>query len=364
MNKKKIFYIHPGRMPRQNASSIQVNHQCSAFSKIINLVLICPMVSSKKKYQNYYGINSNFEIIPLKFRDYTFGGYIWALEASLLAKEKKPDLVYTRDIAVSFFCTLLNIPNIIEIHQDLSTFSFILKIFFRWSTKKDHCNIVAISKNLGKYLSNEMGVHRKKIIIAHDAAPEISKPGIKKKFNKPVKVGYVGSLHKGKGIEIILPLAKKFQMCQFHIVGGTKEQINKAKITASKNIIFHGHMIQKKAFQLLKKFDIVLAPYSNIVRGGTPGNLAKWMSPLKIFEYMAFQKPIICSKLTPLLEIGKNDETMIFCSPNNIDDWKMKLKNLLLNPKKAFKLGINARKLYEKKFTYKIRADKIINKFN
>ena len=75
-------------------------------------------------------------------------------------------------------------------------------------------------------------------------------------------------------------------------------------------------------------------------------------------------KNLSCSKLTPLLEIGKNDETMIFCSPNNINDWKMKLKNLLLNPKKAFKFGINARKLYEKKFTYKIRADKIINKFN
>jgi len=52
-------------------------------------------------------------------------------------------------------------------------------------------------------------------------------------------------------------------------------------------------MIQKKAFKLLKKFDVVLAPYSNIVRGGTPGNLAKWTSPLKIFEYMAFQKPIM-----------------------------------------------------------------------
>jgi len=44
--------------------------------------------------------------------------------------------------------------------------------------------------------------------------------------------------HKGKGIEIILPLAKEFQICQFHIVGGTKEQINKAKLSASKNIFF------------------------------------------------------------------------------------------------------------------------------
>lgn len=347
-------------MPRQNASSIQVNHQCSGFSKIAKLTLICPMISNKKKYINYYGIKPNFKIISHKFHHHYFGGYRWALKTSLIAKEKRPDLVYTRDIAISFFCTFLNIPNVIEIHQDLTTYSTILKFFFKWSVKKKHCNIVAISNNLKTYLSNNFRIKQKKIIVAHDAAPEITKPSLKKKFSKPVKIGYVGSLHEGKGIEIIIPLAKKFQNCQFHIVGGTYTQIEKAKKKATKNVFFHGHFIQKEAFRFLKKFDVVLAPYSFYVRGGTPGNLAKWMSPLKIFEYMAFQKPIICSRLPPLLEIGKEHENIIFCSPENIKDWEIKLKFLLSNPKKALNLGVNARKTYEKNYTYKIRAKKIL----
>lgn len=349
-------------MPRQNASSIQVNHQCEGFSKIEkDFTLICPMLSNKKIYKKYYGIKSNFKIISHKLKNHPFNGYRWSFESSLLALKRKPDFVYTRDIAVSFFCTLLNINNIIEIHQDLSTYSFILRFFLKWSIKKKNCQLVAISKNLGKYLSRKFSLDLNQIIVAHDAAPLINKPKIKKKFSNPLKIGYVGSLHKGKGIEIILPLAKSYQNYEFHIVGGTKKQIKAARSQSSRNVILHGHMIQEKAFALLKKFDIVLAPYSKVVRGGTAGNLADWMSPLKLFEYMAFQKPILCSNHKPLKEIAKNNQTLLFCSPSNLNDWKNKLDILVKNPKKAFKLAANARKTYEQKYTYLIRASKILN---
>src|SRR3546814_3511587 len=58
--------------------------------------------------------------------------------------------------------------------------------------------------------------------------------------------------------------------------------------------------------QEMPEYDIALAPYRRIVRGAhtPPGeSLASWMSPLKIFEYMAAGLPIITSDLPVLHEI-------------------------------------------------------------
>ena len=60
-------------------------------------------------------------------------------------------------------------------------------------------------------------------------------------------------------------------------------------------------------------------------------------------------------------KLAKNNQTLLFCSPSNLNDWKNKLDILVKNPKKAFKLAANARKTYEQKYTYLIRASKILN---
>ena len=40
--------------------------------------------------------------------------------------------------------------------------------------------------------------------------------------------------------------------------------------------------------KLQERFDVLLAPYGKIVKTASKiGNISQWMSPLKIFEYMA-----------------------------------------------------------------------------
>src|SRR3546814_8047147 len=65
---------------------------------------------------------------------------------------------------------------------------------------------------------------------------------------------------------------------------------------APTQVRFRGRLSHAQLQQEMPEYDIALAPYGRIVRGAhtPPGeSLASWMSPLKIFEYMAAGLPII-----------------------------------------------------------------------
>ena len=63
------------------------------------------------------------------------------------------------------------------------------------------------------------------------------------------------------------------------------------------------------------KMDILLAPYQDRVTVAQSDNITteRWMSPLKLFEYMAAGKAIICSDIPVLREILENDMMETFC---------------------------------------------------
>ena len=110
----------------------------------------------------------------------------------------------------------------------------------------------------------------------------------------------------------------------FHIVGGLKEDIaywkNYSKDLNVSNIYFYGFVPPKKVEVYKNSFDIVLAPYTNKVSVfGNIGDSSKFMSPLKIFEYMSNKKAIIASDLPVLREV-LNSKNSILVEPENIND--------------------------------------------
>jgi glycosyltransferase involved in cell wall biosynthesis len=168
---------------------------------------------------------------------------------------------------------------------------------------------VALSDPLKQDLLKKYPTLRsEQIFVAHDAAevphnisgtaaPAQTLKGREKAF----RVGYAGTMHQGKGISMILKLAPQLPDCDFHIVGGSKEEIAKYKKgKPPENVIFYGHQPHSDVASYLKAFDIVLAPYQHeaLIKSGK--NISRWISPMKVFEYMAAQKPIVASSL-PIL---------------------------------------------------------------
>lgn len=141
-----------------------------------------------------------------------------------------------------------------------------------------------------------------------------------------LRVGYVGHLYKGKGVEVIASIAGKVsEDIEFHIIGGLEKDINlwKEKIN-SKNVFFYGFVSQKEVSGYINALDVCLLPNQKIVmthRAGINGtNISGFISPLKMLEYMAHKKVIACSDISVLREV-LNEENAILVDPENAKEW-------------------------------------------
>ena len=109
------------------------------------------------------------------------------------------------------------------------------------------------------------------------------------------------------------------------------------------------------------KMDIVLMPSNrNKLKSlGGVGNIAKYTSPLKLFDYLASGKLIISSKLKVFEEIIKNKENCIMIRRLDTILWLKTIKQLKNKVNEINKIKKNAFML-SKKFTYEKRAEKIL----
>jgi len=117
--------------------------------------------------------------------------------------------------------------------------------------------------------------------------------------------------------------------------------------------------------QFYRRFDIAMAPYQKIVAvAGGKGNTVEWMSPLKIFEYMAYGKAIIASDLPVLHEVLVPDRTALMVEPGDVAAWKNAICRLMINTEERRALGREARVKFLANYTWKRRAERILDFVN
>ena len=85
-------------------------------------------------------------------------------------------------------------------------------------------------------------------------------------------------------------------------------------------------------------------------------------SPTKLFEYMAMGKAIAASDLGQMSEILRNGENALLFEPGNVKDMSDKLELLIRDTGLRKKLGQNARKDAEEKYTWDKHLDKMLEK--
>ena len=80
----------------------------------------------------------------------------------------------------------------------------------------------------------------------------------------------------------------------------------------------------------MSKYDVVLMPYQDKVAARSNNlEISKFMSPLKLFDYLASCKIIIASDLKVYTHILRNNFNSILIDYNNINLWCKKLDKFL-----------------------------------
>ena len=131
----------------------------------------------------------------------------------------------------AYLSVLLQNNVILELHDPIYQRGTIeLKIFEKLINNKKFIKLVVISNVLKNIFLKKGYLNQNQILVAHDGADEVNDFENKidllgKKEN--LKVGYLGSLYKGKGIEVIHLVSNKVSKknIEFHIVGGNEKEI-------------------------------------------------------------------------------------------------------------------------------------------
>ena len=354
----KILYISNSAAPSKNASSLQIIKHCEALQKLKNeVILILPNTGISKNLFNFYSINKKFKIIRLKFfKKFPLGVYyyLYSLMSVLVGISQKANLYITRNFFVCFLLILFNKKIIFEIHDSLNVEGRVVRFIqriFKFLNSKNIIKIITTTNSLKINYSKYWSVNSKKITVLHNASSLKTK--FVKSFNKKkLNIGYFGSVFQSRGIQKIIDLSKKDYKNNYYIFGGDKKEIfNLKKIIKNTNIFFSPYIPYNKVLKELNKIDICLLPYNKrITVAGNIGNIYKFTSPLKVFDYMIAGKLIICSDIPVIREILKHKHNSILIKNfNQTNVWLSTIKKISNNFKHFDKLRFNAYSYANKK---------------
>ncbi|MFI3202179.1 MAG: glycosyltransferase family 4 protein [Eubacteriales bacterium] len=380
----KLTYFMDNAIPSQRANSIHIMKMCQAFSKNdIDITLYCDgdnRVVNLDEVFEIYGIENKFKIkfitLPKIIRKYgrRFYHMYSAYKKVKLFSKRLDGYIYGRS-AYSIFFLRNKIKYIYESHTEPT--GMIYHIEKKILHNKNCIGLITISETLKKrYLEIMPGLSRDKITVLHDCADiDVSNSSNKQELRPSVQmnnitIGYLGHLYPGKCMEVLMPIAKKMPQCYFNIVGGTDEWIKKWKNELKKqnieNIIFYGYVNNNIIGDYYRAFDICILPFSKsvFVDKRKSFDIGQWISPLKLFESMAYKKPILVSNIPTIQEVLEDEIDCLFADPNNIDEWCAKLERLIFDEELRKKLANNAFLKLKEEYTWNNRAIKIIDILN
>lgn len=368
----KIVYISSSAIPSRTANSIHVMKMCQAFARNGHEVVLFAankrdtLESNVGDVYKFYGVHKCFQIVMLPYLPLRGWALIYGFLAGLKATSLKPDLVYCRNTQGCFFAAKLGLPVILECHSPIEDNNPISQWMFKRILKSYKLQkLVVITYALKKYYENNFDSDRIQIQVAPDGAdpaPEGIEPVVLPNKGKRLQVGYVGHLYQGRGVDIIIEMAKSCAWADFHLVGGTEVDIDywKGLKNGRDNLTFHGFVSPAEAERLRISFDVLLAPYQQEVSVSGGGNTVRWMSPLKLFEYMAAGKAVICSDILVLREVVEHKKNALLCPPDDTDEWVKALEILKDNPTFKKDLGDRARTKFLKNYTWTSRARSLL----
>ena len=354
----KITYITETSLTNKSAQSVHVLKMCDAFSKKSEVQLIIPHANknlSLKNIKKNFLLTAKKNIIVKPILNLRVSNFLYRItfgyKVAKYLKINNSELIITRSWMSSFFLCYFKINHFLEIHSEFKGLTKFLMINLNYINSKYILKTILISKTLSKKLSI---INKKKILVLHDAV-DIKNFKYKKNNNKIKIVSYVGSFHKGKGVELILELAKRFKDLRFNIYGEPLITID----DVPRNIKICGYINYKKVPYVLSKSDILLLPSADEQYVGMNVNVTNYNSPLKMFDYLAAGKIILSSKRDGICEVLKHNHNSIIVNQYDLKSWIKSMNNILNNKYNLRNLRKNSI-ITAKKHTWDKRVAKIL----
>lgn len=365
---KKLIYVSNANIPSNSASSVHIMKMCEAFKvNGVDITLVIPNHYNKKEYSStdifdFYGIRERFpvkRIKPIRKNVKGIREIIYSVWAVLYAIAKRPDAIMTRKIMAARIAAFLHFPYVLELHSATEPTHYSLKKTLQSRYMK---KLIVISGALKDHMIQKYGIDPKNILVLHDAVnlDSYEKLDTKLDLNKEkLRIAYFGSLFPGKGIETMIRMAAADRKNVYDIYGerGPIEKWKELAKETQSTVCFKGQIANARVPETLIQYDVVLMPYSNKVEVYGE-DLTNWMSPLKMFEYMASGRVIVSSDMPVIREILTDHVNAYLVEPDCVEAWIAAIEEISGDKENALKCAECAKQKV-KEYTWTLRAAKV-----
>ena len=323
-----------------------------------------------------YGLESQFKVCWLKAQPWA-RRYDFALRAMWQAHCWGAACIFTRLPQAAALGSLLGKTTLFEAHDlPRGGAAHLFRLFLLGSGAK---RLVAISRALADDLQKSFPELSQReagfLCLAPDGVdlsqytPLLSPAEARRKLHawgwelpQGFIAGYTGHLYRGRGAELIVALTSSLPEVHFLIVGGEAEQRQwlegHLRAHGATNYTLTGLVAPSQVALFQMASDVLLMPYQEKVEASSGGDIARYLSPLKLFEYLASGRPILASDLPVLMEV-LNAENAILLPKQEIEAWENALRRLMQNPQERQKLAEAARQTAEQ-YSWESRAARIL----
>ena len=374
----RILFPILARFPGPGASIVQVANMAQAFAELgHDVVLLAPAGppdlarDGGAASERDFGFRPTFEVRTLSSGVHRGQSYLHALRTGRIAAEGPFNLVFSRNLRSAAITALRGIPTVVEVHTLNSLTGPQDRMFGRLlRTAPGFRGIVAISHGLADDLTRIVGIKDESVLVAHDAVRPEDGRAAERAAAPPgtVSVGYTGSMFPGRGIEQLITVVEQDPRVALHLVGGPSDAAERwaadaPRAVAEGRLHVHGPVSPARARELQRGFDMLAAPFARRVSTDSGVDSSRWMSPMKVFEYMDSGRPMVISDLPVLREVLRPGVDALMVPPEDVGALAAAIGRLADDPDLGRRLAASARERVRREFTWRTRATRILDRF-
>jgi glycosyltransferase involved in cell wall biosynthesis len=309
--------------------------------------------------------------------------YRFIRKAAPIFEQHRPDLVYMRHSAFNIAGALMKREFGVKVILQCDSSEVWVKhtwgkVYFdrllRWAEEIEFAaadgmtvisdevreQLVAAGADTRKILVNPNGVDPARFSPATSGSEVRQRYGLESAF----VCGFAGSFDVVHGLGVLAEamqhIKRAIPTAKFLYVGDGKLRADVERIAAetgmTRDVILTGMIPHAEVPKHLAACDVLFVPAIHNSDGSE-----FFCSPIKLFEYMAMQKPVIASGIGPIKDILRNNVNGVLVRPNSPIELAEQTTRLFHTPAEAARLAVQARADVVAHHTWQMNAQRVID---
>ncbi|MBK8390475.1 MAG: glycosyltransferase family 4 protein [Saprospiraceae bacterium] len=379
----KLAFVYQNDLSEQTADVIASISMVQALGDFFDVTFFASKTDSENLQKLLSDLDitkPNFKIffVPISFKNNSSYERISRIVYAfyVLLNVRNVDFIFTRDFGFLYFLSLLpgslrpKCKIIFEAHKIYHQVSSKVKSSQEREALKIPDLLVVITDGIKQDIIKYFGIKSNKIGVVYSGVDVTffrdlprNEVGFHKRFPKTKDkrvIAYFGSFQTWKGVDTLVEACRFLNENEVHvIIVGSGSLADKKRFfdliefyKLHQVITFSDTLSRKEIVNCIKNTDIGIVPNNK------EHISVNYTSPLKIFEYMACDCPIIASNLPSINEVLKPDVNCRYFESENAEDLANQIMTLLKSKELCENMVRNNRVLVEN-FSWAKRAQKI-----